>query len=196
LSYTAERDLAGCTPSKLIVAGPASKEPGLAKFRPDLQPGATLSTTVFPQLSLRAGSRGPLARREDRGLSPFALMSSEWIPCGKTLTGNPGGEASERLIAERLRMSGVDRQKIASRVCAGLDTILKLRPDDVVSFYWKFRGELKFAVGSFAFWTEGSGRHFPSSPEKGIRWCSGCGLPIAGWSAGFGIFLSPLTRRL
>lgn len=51
-------------------------------------------------------------------------------------------EERERLIAERLTMSGAARQEIVSRVCARLDAVLNLPSGGVVSFYWPFMGEL------------------------------------------------------
>ena len=48
----------------------------------------------------------------------------------------------ERLIAERLTISGAARQEAGSSVCAKLDDVLDLPPGGIVSFYWPFKGEL------------------------------------------------------
>src|SRR5918995_7142105 len=73
----------------------------------------------------------------------------------------------ERLIAERLRMSGADRQKIVSRVCARLDTILKLQPGAVVSFYWPFKGELNLRSWILRLMDRGMRSALPVVTRKG-----------------------------
>jgi len=73
----------------------------------------------------------------------------------------------ERLIAERLTISGAARQEIGSRVCARLNTLLNLPAGAIVSFYWPFKGELNLRNWIVALLDRGFRAALPVVVEKG-----------------------------
>ena len=73
----------------------------------------------------------------------------------------------ERLIAQRLTLSGAARQETARRVCAGVEAALISAPGAIISFYWPFRGELNLRSWIVGLLARGFRSALPVVVEKG-----------------------------
>lgn len=93
----------------------------------------------------------------------------------------------ERLIAARLALPSAERRAHAVRIAADLDRVVSLRPPQVVSIYWPFRGEPDLRAWAEALSGRGIGLALPVVVAKRTplifrRWHPGARLERGVWN--------------